>query len=343
MVIFLSGCGLLFGNEPEATPEAAEMRALVPTFTSTPVAAVQPSPTEALPAAPPTNTPVPTAVVTTTTSITATTGTTTSASLTATTTLTTTTVTTTGTGTTARLTVDQDLVNMRLGPGTDYGLAGEATKGQAFDVIGKNQQGDWWQICCVNGQEAWVFGQLARVENGADIPVVTNLPPKPVAQAPTAAPQPQAQPTPAPAPQEPAPPAAGDPCANIGGDGCKFKVRNGPKFNANGGNELKLQFMFMHSGDGGRPQGSYFVAMFKDGQKLPISDAVRSQIDVRQPSPLGEYNYEYKVNTSSIPGNNVAGTYVLHVLDGNGERDSRDITINVPEGQGEIWLEFDQG
>ena len=70
--------------------------------------------------------------------------------------------------------------------------------------------------------------------------------------------------------------------------------------------------------------------------------AIRSQIDVRQPSPLGEYNYEYKLNPSSIPGNTVAGTYVLYVLDGTGERDSQDITINVPEGQGEVWIEFDQ-
>jgi uncharacterized protein YraI len=345
IMLFLSGCGLLFGNEAEETPAVVEQRQLVPTFTPTEVAAVEPSPTNTLPP-PPTNTPVPSAVMTSTTGITATAGTTTSASLTATTTQTATTVTTATTATTAdtaRLTVEQDLVNMRLGPGTDYGLAGEATKDQSFDVVGKNQQGDWWQICCVNGQQAWVFAQLARVENGETVPVVTELPPKPVAQAPTPAPQPQAQPTPTPAPQEQAPPPAADPCANIGGDGCKFKVRNGPKFNSNGGNELKLQFMFMHSGDGGRPQGSYFVAMFKDGQKLPISDAVRSQVDVRQPSPNGEYNYEYKVSPSSLPGNNVAGSYVLYVLDGNGERDSRDITINVPEGQGEIWIEFDQG
>jgi len=31
------------------------------------------------------------------------------------------------------------------------------------------------------------------------------------------------------------------------------------------------------------------------------------------------------------------------VLDGNGERDSTDFTINVPDGQGEIWIQFDQG
>src|SRR5690606_31396618 len=71
---------------------------------------------------------------------------------------------------TARLTVTQDLINVRLGPGTDYGLAGEATSGQSFEIIGKTQAGDWWQICCVNGQEVWIFGQLASVANTEAVP-----------------------------------------------------------------------------------------------------------------------------------------------------------------------------
>ena len=139
-----------------------------------------------------------------------------------------------------------------------------------------------------------------------------------------------------------APPPSADPCAGIGGDGCKWKLRGGPKFAANGGGELKLEFSFIHSGNGKEAQGSYFVVMLKDGVKLPISDSIRSIARDKSQGPLGEYNYEYKVNSSSIPGNNIAGTYVIYVLDGNGERDSQDFTINVPDGQGEIWIEFDQ-
>src|SRR5690606_26347015 len=121
------------------------------------------------------------------------------------------------------------------------------------------------------------------------------------------------------------------------------RITGGPSFQPNGGTELKLQFFFIHSGDGGRPQGSYFVALFKDGAKLPIGDGTRSLVDVRQPGVLGEYNYEYKVGLGDIPGNNVAGTYTGYVLDGNGERDSQDFTFNVPDGQGEVWIQFDQG
>ncbi|HMN27832.1 MAG TPA: SH3 domain-containing protein, partial [Caldilineaceae bacterium] len=244
---------------------------------------------------------------------------------------------------TARLTIEQEQINLRLGPGTEYGIAGEATKGASFDIVGKNQQGDWWQVCCVNGQQAWVFGALAKAEQTGAVPVITDLPAKPVAQAPAPPAQEQPTATPEPAAAAPAPPPAADPCAGIGGDGCKFHVSGGPKYAPNGGSELKLQLMFKHSGDGNRPQGSYFVAMFKDGQKLPISDGTRSQVDVRQQGPQGEYNYEYKVGLGDLPGNTVAGNYTIYVLDGNGERDSQDFTLSVPDGQGEIWIEFDQG
>jgi uncharacterized protein YraI len=346
-LLVTAGCGLLFGSGPEPTPAPpVEARQLVPTFTATPVELAQ-APTET-PTQPPAPTTTPTAVITATQATTATTALTTTNAPTATATP----------SITARLTIAQEMVNVRLGPGTDYGLAGEATQGQVFDIVGKNQQGDWWQVCCINGQQVWVFNQLATVQNTEAVPVITDLPALPVAQAPTVATPAPAQPpaaaptqaptqapaaaptdTPAPA----APPPAADACAGIGGDGCKFRVSGGPKFQPNGGTELKLQLMFKHSGDGNRPQGSYFVAMFKDGQKLPIGDGTRSLVDVRQQGPLGEYNYEYKVGLGEIPGGTVAGNYVIYVLDGNGERDSQDIAVSVPEGQGEIWIEFDQG
>jgi hypothetical protein len=169
----------------------------------------------------------------------------------------------------------------------------------------------------------------------------------PVAQAPAApaATQPPAaapaEPTATPAPAAPAP--AADACAGIGGDGCKFKLRGGPTFANNGGGELKFQIAFVHSGvEGGQPQGSYFVWVEKDGQKLPVSDSVRSIALQAQQGPQGKYNYEYKIGRDQIPGGTVAGNYVIWVLDGNGERDSQSFSFTVPEGQGEVWFLFDQ-
>lgn len=328
---FISGCGFSFGFAgPEATPTTApigEARALVPTFTPTAV-----EPPTATPE-PPTDTPPPPPTaepVTATQPVTVTQPTATAAAK-------------------AQLIVNNQAINVRNGPGTEYGLVGSADANQTFDLIGKNQAGDWWQICCVNGQQGWVFNQLARVENADAVPVAANIPAPPVAVAatatqPPAAPPAAAAPTATPEPQVAAPPPASDPCASIGGDGCKFKLRDGPKFAPNGGSEIKLQLIFVHSGvEGGQPQGSYFVAMFKDGAKLPISDGVRSIAQSSNQGTLGPYNYEYKIGLSSLPGNNIAGNYVMYVLDGNGERDSRDISFTIPEGQGEVWIKWDQG
>jgi hypothetical protein len=171
--------------------------------------------------------------------------------------------------------------------------------------------------------------------------------PEPTAVPPTATPRPVAA-KPAPKPVQPTaappPPAAADPCANIGGDGCKFRVTGGPSFGENGGQELKLQFAFIHSGiEGGQPQGSYFVVLEKDGQRLPISDSVRSVTGSPSQGSLGKYNYEYTLGLDKLPGNTVAGNYTVWVLDGNGERDSRNATFSVPGNSGLIWIQFDQG
>ncbi len=320
----LSGCGILFGGGgEEPTPTAAVARPLVPTFTPTAPAAEQPP------------TPEPTAAATQVIALDVNApaasqdapaagddASAPAAEPTAT--------------PVPKLTVKENAVNVRLGPGTEYGLAGTVNQGQEFTIIGRNESKTWWKICCVNGQEVWVFDDLTDEDNESFAPVITDIPaaPQPVAQAP-------AEPTATP---EPAPPPAADPCAGIGGDGCKFKLRGGPSFANNGGGELKLQLHFIHSGvDGGQPQGSYFVWMEKDGQKLPISDAIRSIALQDQQGTLGKYNYEVKIAPGSIPGGTVAGNYAIWVLDGNGERDSQTFTFTIPDGQGEVWIEFDQG
>jgi hypothetical protein len=179
-------------------------------------------------------------------------------------------------------------------------------------------------------------------------PTATAVPPTAV---PTAAPRPTVPPpTAPPAPRAPAPtsppaapPPPPDPCAGIGGDGCKWRVTGGPSFGANGGSEIKLQLLFIHSGiDGGQPQGSYFVVLEKEGQNLKVPDSLRSIAGSTSQGSLGKFNYEYAIGLDRLPSNNVAGNYTLWVLDGNGERDSRNVTFSVPAGQGQIWIQFDQ-
>jgi SH3-like domain-containing protein len=357
----LSGCGIFGGEEKaEATPTAPP-RTIVPTFTPTPVqpATATPEPVAlnqtqvitveaAAPAA--------AAPVTGTTAATDTAPVSGAADITGTSAATTTTAATTTAAVSApvaaalvvtpSLKIETDIINVRSGPDTSFGLVGTANLGERFEIKGRNAEGSWYLICCVNGQQGWVSGQLTDEDHEELAPLV-DAPaaptPAPVAQAPAEqAPAPApAEPTATPAPAAPAP--AADPCAGIGGDGCKFKLKGGPSFANNGGNELKFQIAFVHSGiEGGQPQGSYFVWVEKDGQKLPVSDSVRSIALQAQQGPQGKYNYEYKIGRDQLPGGNVAGSYQIWVLDGNGERDSQTFSFTVPDGQGEVWMLFDQ-
>ena len=333
-IALLSGCSvvndLIFGAaEPTATT-TPEARVLIPTFTPTAegvqAAAPTPAPVEAAPVAtavPAEEAPAPDVAPE------------------ATVVQEEPTVAPTEAPPSARLFVTGELVNVRSGPTTNYGLVGTAAINQEFEIVAKSPDGAWWQICCVNGQQAWIFGQLARVENADAVAIAQNIPPEPVPPTPVPVP-PTAVPEPAAA--APAAPAAGpDPCANIGGDGCKFKVRNGPLFGENGGQQLKLQLGFIHTGvDGGQAQGSYFVGLEKDGARLPVSDSVRSLAKNKQSGQLGQYNYEFSMGVDQV-GGSVAGNYSMWVIDGNGERDSRNFNFSISNGnQGLVWIEWDQ-
>lgn len=338
MATALTGCSLLFGGRADAEPTDTEERVLVPTFTPTPEGAVaevvatpepvvepplvvvieEPAPVEE-PAPAPVEEAAPAPVAEEPTPVPS-----------------------------PKVTVNIPTANTRLGPGTNYGLAGGVTQGQAFDVVAKSPDGTWWQVCCVNGQEVWIFGELVTAENTANVAVAQNIPaPPPVAVAPPAPPAAPEPPAPAPQEPEPAPPPSSSGAVNAGpcggDDGCKFKIRSGPAKANNGGGELKMQLFFIHSGvDGGQPQGDYRLAVEKDGQLINVFADTTSIVFARNQGPLGPFNYEAKIGAGSLPGGTVEGRYYFWVLDGNRERDSEVWTLDLGPGEGEVWIEFDQ-
>ena len=126
----------------------------------------------------------------------------------------------------AQLTITGDLVNVRSGPGTTFDLVGTATAGASFAIVARNAAGDWWQVCCFDGKNGWVFGELATAANADAVPIAAEQPAQPaaVAAAATAAPAaaaaattpPQDPNTPTPQPAAPAAPY--DPNASSAGN-----------------------------------------------------------------------------------------------------------------------------
>lgn len=55
-------------------------------------------------------------------------------------------------------------LNVRQGPGTNFGVVGIAVSGQRLTILSRNVVGDWWHICCVNGTtlDGWVATQFVQ-------------------------------------------------------------------------------------------------------------------------------------------------------------------------------------
>ena len=85
-------------------------------------------------------------------------------------------------------------VNVRSGPGTAYPLLGSLEQGQEFEIVGRDGQSDWWQFCCLSGDQGWVSADLVDTAGPvAEVAVAASIPPPPATPTPappTATPEP---------------------------------------------------------------------------------------------------------------------------------------------------------
>lgn len=84
------------------------------------------------------------------------------------------TVTGTPPGPTARVNLDNDQINVRSGPGTDYAEVGILIAGQTVPALGRSAGGSWIQIgyAGVEGGVAWVYSPLVTVLRVNDLDIV---------------------------------------------------------------------------------------------------------------------------------------------------------------------------
>jgi len=77
---------------------------------------------------------------------------------------------------TTTATIRNKNVNIRSGPGMDFSVVTVAAGGDKFDVVGKSEDGAWWNICCVAEpgtagaatKPAWVATSVVQVEGAPD-------------------------------------------------------------------------------------------------------------------------------------------------------------------------------
>ncbi len=83
-----------------------------------------------------------------------------------------------------------DRLNVRQGPGTNFAIVGKAGRGQTLRILNRNAAGDWWRVCCTEGdnQEGWVSTNLVQPNFDAAqtndlVPLVADGSAAPTAQA----------------------------------------------------------------------------------------------------------------------------------------------------------------
>jgi len=87
--------------------------------------------------------------------------------------------------------VKTDKSNVRQGPGPGYPVVTQLDAGTEVTVVGRDQNGDWWKICCVNSADVWIADAVVTVTGPIwTVPEVTNIPPPPPTPVPTLTPSP---------------------------------------------------------------------------------------------------------------------------------------------------------
>ncbi|MFZ2488712.1 MAG: SH3 domain-containing protein [Anaerolineae bacterium] len=99
----------------------------------------------------------------------------------------------------AQVVVNNPRVNLRNGPGQTFDVLGQVLQGERLDIIGRDADSQWWQVCCFAGQPGWLAAEVVSAEGPLDAvaiaaglaaPTVAPAAPtaQPVAAAATAAP-----------------------------------------------------------------------------------------------------------------------------------------------------------
>jgi hypothetical protein len=76
--------------------------------------------------------------------------------------------------------VESGLVSLRTGPGVAFPLVAQLGPGIPIAIIAQSPEGDWFQLCCVNGGNVWVAATHVQIVNDAGgVPLNTGDPPPP--------------------------------------------------------------------------------------------------------------------------------------------------------------------
>lgn len=225
------------------------------------------------------------------------------------------------------ITVPGGLVGLRTGPGLEYPLLAQLGPNLPVAVIGRNEAGDWLEICCVSGQTVWVFAAHVTVNNDAQAVQVSfiNPPPEPTwtptpTETPTLTPTPTATPYP-------------------------FERAIGPQFFPTDNESVTIWVkLFVGTPPTEQPAAGHYITVLFEGFERPNALGFVPSDDVFQFSaPPGagsrvSYNWKYEYHPPDPRSLNTdatrlqligTGTWTVYVSDGTGKPLSEPVTFTT--------------
>ena len=251
-------------------------------------------------------------------------------------------------------------MSLRTGPGVQYPLVAQLGPDLPVTIVGKSsEEGEWYQLCCINNSPAWVAAQAVEIiYDASEIPVAVAQPPP----SPTHTPLPTNTPIPSPTP----PPTP----YVFGNEPCK-----GPERTWTDNQFLTIWVKLSIGPCPGLPttpvppaEGYYIKVLFEGFERKPtfgeqpsaglytwsqyynIADQPENYNYTR------EYNYKYEYHPPDLsqeggPDRLEAlgdGTWTVWVVDGSGNQLSNKVTFETrprplpsqPEHMRLIWIHW---
>jgi hypothetical protein len=217
-------------------------------------------------------------------------------------------------GQSARAIVNTPLVNARTGPGTDYEIVATVERGAEYEIIGKNPDGAWWQLCCIDGVTVWIIGEYIDTDGPVDaIPVSGG-----VGQGGSVAEQPAPQTT--------------------TGGGMSFDLKTQEQFPEAG---VVRVFAYIYSGTDALP--GYTLHISKDGTDLAVSVTSFGG----QPAftwPFQDARQRHQNLKIEFPGVEPAGIWQVQLIDSAGlpAGPAATFTLAANDPQQELYVRYEK-
>ncbi|MCB0056244.1 MAG: hypothetical protein KDE45_04425 [Caldilineaceae bacterium] len=249
---------------------------------------------------------------------------------------------------TAIAVINEDLINIRRGPGLQYPVLKLGMRGDQYTLIGRSADDEWWQICCIEELPGWITQQyvdadgpvdgIAVADPDAEVQALVVAPPTPE-QAATAAPVVEAAP-----PVEAAPeavteaPATEEAPAEPPAPAFEFNLATQERFPES--NDLVRVFLYVSQGDKAVP--GYSLRVVHDGVEMPVTATSADQAGMTWPTASPRQRFQnMKVE---FPGVSSAGTWEIQLLDG-GKAPAGPVatfTLAATDTDRELYVRYDK-